>query len=308
MKLDLINGINIQIGGEAGKFNTLPIEVLIKVSESLQKLIQNIAHLELGSSHEIDLSNFKVEFSGFKIGSAIPMFMLTPRIAYTIKDIDDQRKFVNNRFNKLMTIADNGEFNHLKDEYKDGFSRNQIVSSLSDFTNSAGNSPMKFAKFSKTGEIQTVSTIRRIKPKVLKNLLADIKKDELQIEEDYGVAKIKYSTYSDGRRKKKLMDEIRDHDAALSYTTDEIQYMGSVYKLNAHLNCKLEKEDNYYIIENNLLDIVGTGKSIEYAKLSFAEEFDYIYKRYNELKETELTQRTKMARDFINIIVKEIDR
>jgi len=128
------------------------------------------------------------------------------------------------------------------------------------------------------------------------------------MEEEFGVGSIRYRTTKSGRIKKDIVADFKDHDAALSYSTNEIQFMGRVYILNAYLNCKLEKEDNYYVIENSLLDIVGTGKTIEYAKLSFAEEFDFIYSRYNKLTDKELTKKTLLARNFMNLIVKEITK
>jgi len=39
MKIDLQNGAYLQIGGELGKYNSLPIDVLVKVAQHLQELI-----------------------------------------------------------------------------------------------------------------------------------------------------------------------------------------------------------------------------------------------------------------------------
>ncbi len=308
MNLNLNDGINIQIGGEAGKFHTLPIDTLVKISLTLQDLIQGIAKFEIDSSYEIDLSNFKIELSGFRKGSAIAAFLFTPRIKYTISEntVTVQRNHVNERFNELMIIADKGNFNQLKEEYSDSFRRNEIVKRLSDFTNSTGKSPMAFTKIKKTGELEVISNIQKIKPKILKSLLVDIKKVRENFTEDYGVANIKYKISKDGIKKIDIVDDIRDHDAVLSYVADEIQYMGKIYKLHDSLICTLEKEEDYYVIENSILGIVGTGINIEYAKTSFAQEFDYIFNRYNELLEDELTTRIRRAKDFMNMIVKEI--
>ncbi len=307
MKLNLNEGIHIQIGGEIGQFNTLPIEVLVKISENLQKLVKNIAIYELDSVYEIDHSNFNIELSGFNKGSAIPAFILTPRIKFTLADdgVIEQRKFVNERFNYLMNVADRGDYMELRNEYTSLIQRNAIVTSLSEFTNSAGTSPIAFAEITKSGQLRTISNVTRVKPKVLKALVVDVKNED-SIEEGFGVGTIKYYKSPSGKKRRRIVEDFEDSDAALSYSTNEIQFMGRVYELNATLNCRLEKEEDYFIIENNILDIVGTGENIEYAKLNFAEEFDYIFRRYNELNDNELTTRTRIAKDFINLIVKEI--
>lgn len=307
MKLNLIEGIHIQIGGETGKYNTLPVEVLVKLAENLQKLVKSIAKYELDTPYELDFSNFNIELSGFKKGSAVPAFVLTPRVKFTVGEdgVAEQRNFVNKRFNDLMEIADKGDYMKLKYEYKSNLQRNAIVTSLSEFTNSAGKSPIAFAEFSNSGEIKTVGNINRVKPNVLKELVVEIKKEESS-DEGFGVGTIKYFKSSSGKKRKKIVEDFEDKEAVLSYSTNEIQFMGRVYVLNSSINCRIEKEDDYFVIEHSILDIVGTGLNIEYAKLSFAEEFDFIYKRYNELKEEELTSRTKLAKDFINLIVKEI--
>ena len=80
MKVNLSEGLNLRVEGEIGKYNTLPVEYLVKLAQNLQQLIQDIAQHQLEVDGSIDLSNFKVELSGFKIGSAIPEFMFTPRI------------------------------------------------------------------------------------------------------------------------------------------------------------------------------------------------------------------------------------
>ena len=77
MQVDLTKGLNLRVEGEIGKFNTLPIEYLVKLVENLQKFLQDIAKHQLEVDGAIDLNNFKVELSGFKIGSAIPEFIFT---------------------------------------------------------------------------------------------------------------------------------------------------------------------------------------------------------------------------------------
>ncbi|NOY51734.1 MAG: hypothetical protein GXO88_14370 [Chlorobi bacterium] len=309
MQLDLNKGVNLKIEGEAGKYSTLPIDVLIKVAENLQKLVQDIAKYEIDSPYNIDLNNFKIELSGFRHGSAVPAFKFTPRVKFTIdsnQDVVEQRNVVNGRFNRYMEIADNGDYSKLRNECKNNISRNAIVRSLGNFANSTGNSPMSFSKISSEGKVISISKVNKIKPKVIESLITKIEDLEAKSEDKFGVATIKEVTTKTGHKRRKIVDDIMDHDATLSFSFSEIQFMGRQYVLKGDLNCKLQKEEGYYVIENSILDIVGTGDSVEEAKMCFSEEFDYIYKRYNELKEEELTSRTKTARDFINLIISQI--
>lgn len=74
--IDLNKGINLQIQGELGRFNTLPIDALVKIAEHLQTLINSIAVHGVDKGNVIDLSNFKLELSAFRTGSAVPEFKI----------------------------------------------------------------------------------------------------------------------------------------------------------------------------------------------------------------------------------------
>ncbi|MBC6410582.1 MAG: hypothetical protein GDA42_09025 [Ekhidna sp.] len=71
MAIDLQKGISLKIEGELGKFQTLPIESLIKIAESLQELVLSIAKYDLPVNEAINLSNFKLELTDFQKGSAV---------------------------------------------------------------------------------------------------------------------------------------------------------------------------------------------------------------------------------------------
>ncbi|MBC6426959.1 MAG: hypothetical protein GDA51_10955 [Ekhidna sp.] len=71
MAIDLQKGISLKIEGELEKFQTLPIESLIKIAESLQELVLSIAKYDLPVNEAINLSNFKLELTDFQKGSAV---------------------------------------------------------------------------------------------------------------------------------------------------------------------------------------------------------------------------------------------
>ena len=52
-----------------------------------------------------------------------------------------------------------------------------------------------------------------------------------------------------------------------------------------------------------MLDIVGTGQSIDEAEKNFSEEFHFIYQRYNELSDKKLGDRVKRIKTILNSLV-----
>ena len=107
MAIDLQKGISIKIEGELGKFQTLPVESLIKIAESLQELVMSIAKYDLPTDEAIDLNNFKLELADFQKGSAIPSFVLTQRVqAITTSDYQNQREEVAKKLNSLFVLQD----------------------------------------------------------------------------------------------------------------------------------------------------------------------------------------------------------
>ena len=79
------------------------------------------------------------------------------------------------------------------------------------------------------------------------------------------------------------------------------------YVLNYPLRCLFEKEDNYYVINNEQLDIIGTGMIPEDAEINFNEEFDFLYNRLNTLEDSNLSNRLIRIKGIINNIVKEVN-
>jgi hypothetical protein len=56
-----------------------------------------------------------------------------------------------------------------------------------------------------------------------------------------------------------------------------------------------------------MLDIVGTGKTIDEAEINFSEEFDFVYKRYKELPNSKLGDRIKRIKIILDSLVLKIE-
>jgi predicted RNase H-like HicB family nuclease len=308
MKVNLKKGVNLRIEGEIGKYNTLPVEHLVKLAESLQKLIQDIARYQLEGDSAIDLNNFKLELTGFTSGSAIPSFAFTPRLQGIIGgDVYKQQDAVNGHFNNLLAIANTGDYSVLKDELPQASIRNVLVEDLYEFANTFENAPVSIVNIGKGGKIVPVYKVNRFKPAVKEKLLTTIKEKEVSKElVNEAVAKVKVIKKG-GKTTYKQKATFEGKHADTGYASETIVHGQKVFILNCPLRCKLEKEDGYYIIESEMLDIVATGRSIDEAEKNFAEEFNFIYERYNQLKDKDLSTRVKRVKNFLNLLVKKIE-
>ena len=307
MKLSLEKGISMKIEGELGKYNTLPIESLIKIAQTFQKLVQSIAELEIQTEGGIDLENFKVELADFKPGSAIPSFVLTPRIKYTTgDDLDKQRSFVSNRVDKLLSISDFGNYLELKKEYPEAYKRNKIVEDFYNFTSSFGDAPVSFGIKAKGNSFKSTYKLHKFKEPIKNSLMSEIKlakEESIFVSKAVGNIEIKRKN---GKILTKVTSFFEDKHADLSYSTDTIVHNNVVYELYFPIRCKLQKEDDYFLIESEQLDIVGTGKTEDEAEKNFAEEFAYIFKRYNELPENKLSDKIKRIKKVLDAIILKV--
>ena len=306
MQVDLTKGFNLRIEGEIGKFNTLPIEYLVKLAENLQKLLQDIAKHQLEVDGMIDLDNFKVELAGFNIGSAIPEFVFTPRIkGVTSGDVFEQRKFVNNKFDSYLKVANKGDYSEIRQIIPQATTRNIIVEDLYDFATSFGNSPISVVNF-KNGKVIPIYKINKFKSEVKQKLITKISESIESTEEYEAVAKIKV-VRKGGKVTRSTKDIFDTKHGEPGYATEIIVFEKKCYILAFPLRCKIEKEDSYYVIQSEMLDLVGTGKNIEDAEKNFSEEFHFVYQRYNQLSVGKLSDRVKRIKTIINSLVLKIE-
>lgn len=79
------------------------------------------------------------------------------------------------------------------------------------------------------------------------------------------------------------------------------------YFLKYPLRCLFEKEDNYYIIQSEMLGIIGTGLTDNDAENSFAEEFDYLYKRLQSLNADSLTNHNQIIKNILTHCIEKVE-
>jgi len=157
VKIDLSSGAFIEIGGELGKFNSLTIDVLIKLAQDLQELVSTLAKYDLPATESIDLNNFIIELVGFSKGSAVPKFAYSPRTENKSgHNWQAHRNTVNENFEKLVEVSNAGDYSKIIELYPEPIKRNPIVENLYSFVNSCGTAPVSFAAslpFRKRGQL-----------------------------------------------------------------------------------------------------------------------------------------------------------
>lgn len=85
---------------------------------------------------------------------------------------------------------------------------------------------------------------------------------------------------------------------------NKIEHEGTVYELKFPIFYELiQEEDGSYFLFNEQFGIHVYGKTLEEAQVNFAEEFDYIYNRYNDLPDSELTESVITIKKSLNLIV-----
>lgn len=309
MKIDLNSGAYLQISGELGKYNSLPIDSLVKIAQEFQNLIFTIAKIDLPSDNAIDLNNFKIELTGFKKGSAVPQFAYSSRaenksgINWSI-----YRSDVNTKVEKILEIANIGDYSKIVDLYPVPAVRNPIVENLYSFTNSFGNSPAHFVNIDSKNKIVPIFKIHKLKSKVRDSLLGEIKEPLTTPLISEGVGKIKKSKTVGGKSRSTIVTFYPDKDFSIEYAPEVIVFESLKYILRYPLRCQFKKEEDYYFIQSEILGIVGTGRTEKDAMLSFAEEFNFVYNNLNSLNNNELTENNIFIKNNINHIVLKIEK
>ncbi|MDO9341397.1 MAG: hypothetical protein Q7T72_12840, partial [Bacteroidales bacterium] len=144
-------------------------------------------------------------------------------------------------------------------------------------------------------------------PAVKKELIsAIIEIPEIETESDEAVGKIKI-TKRDGKIHRRIMNTYSGNKFSLEYAPVVIVAGTVKYFFKYPLRCLFEKEDNYYIIQSEMLGIIGTGLTEDEAENSFAEEFDFMYNRLNSLEAASLTNHNLLIKNIITQIIEKVE-
>jgi len=269
-----------------------------------------IAKYDLPSNEAINLETFKIELVDFKTGSAIPSFAYTSRVQYkTGYNWEMHRRIVNEKFEKIVEIADSGKYNQLSIVYPEAVKRNPIVEKLYSFVNDFGSAPVSFGNIDeKTQEIIPVFTLTKFKSSVKKELITEIS-DIISPEQetDEAVGKIRITRIGD-KIHRKIIDSYSKSRFSIEYAPVLIISDKTKYYLKYPLRCLFEKEDDYFVIQSEMLGIIGTGFTEDETEKSFADEFDFVYNRFTSLTDELLTNHNQLIKNILNHIVEKVEK
>ncbi|MCF6405425.1 hypothetical protein L3C95_21145 [Chitinophaga filiformis] len=105
----------------------------------------------------------------------------------------------------------------------------------------------------------------------------------------------------------KVIESNKNQPVMSSYSPHVIISEQRTYSLYSPLSSQLSQEDKHFLIENEMLGIVASGRTQAEAEQDFAQEFDFIYQRYNELSDAQMSGRIKRIKTLLNTIVKEVN-
>jgi hypothetical protein len=301
MNFDLEKGISFKIEGELGKYQTLPIDALIKIAETFQNLVLSIAKNDLSSDNSIDYNNFKIELTDFTKSSSVPSFVFTPRIQHTTSDYKEQRNIISSKLVQLFEISDKGDYSKIKDYYPSSNRSNDIIENLYDFTNSFKDSPTTI--FSKDN-LSLNFKVKKFKSEVKKSLLTTVVNLVEDKVEHSAIARLIVTTKGK-KTSNRIQEIISGQGHTIAYSPEIINVSDKQYILKFPLHCSFIKEDDFYVIKNELIDITATGLTVEEVELDFNEEFDFLFTRINEMDDNKLSKRMQDIKLAINLFVKE---
>ncbi|MCC5918146.1 MAG: hypothetical protein JJU02_12575 [Cryomorphaceae bacterium] len=307
MSIDLKKGISLKIEGELGKHQTLSIDKLIEISKSLQELVFSVIRNELEVEKGINLDNFKLELSDFSGGSAIPTFVLPHHKQQSIHPVETQTKDLETKLEEAFQIMHSGNYGQLKEKYPDFIRRNEMVNSIYNLSNSFNNSPVYIGEYDReTNKFKENFKAKKFRTSVKNSLIIKVD-NENSTSEESAFAEIKLITRGNKATRKQITSIISKDNHSLSYSPNEIQINNRHYIFNFPLRCLYKFEDNVHFIQNEMLDLIGTGDNENDAENSFKEEFDYLYNRLQDLEKNQLTKRMNKIKAAFEFIIKSVD-
>lgn len=147
-----------------------------------------------------------------------------------------------------------------------------------------------------------------MKREVRDRLISQINNEEAEYIEQESLARVSYKSRSGKQAKSGIIVELYDFDkTTIAFSPDVIVFEDRTYILKYPLRCRFEKEDGHFVIESEQLDILAIGKTKDEVEKNFNEEFDYLYKRLNELEDNKLSMHFKRVKVLLNNFVKEIE-
>ena len=252
----------------------------------LQKIIKAL-------NEDLEPKIVATQYSSFAVAIGSNIHTAPPD---SLIDIDWKQKLFNDFKEDVVELDyDNQQkVNSLLEKYDEN-TRIAIYKPLIDLYNSK-----KIAIAITDHQFKEVKPLKAVKTKYSELIL---KKTSKPPSETYiRLAQVEFSLNSK-TSKHKLLDIFEQTIQAPVFATEKIIWDGREYKLKNKLFAEYSRDSENHLLENNDLGIFVHGESLLEAEQLFYEEFDFIYQRYNSLKEEELTADVLFIRNYLNKLV-----
>lgn len=304
-QINLDTELLLRIGGENDE-HVVSWDILKNVGDKLEALIQIIAKYSNSTGSVPNLNNFKLDFSGFYNGSAIPAFKLNSHPSLSLFNEDNVKQAVISDFSKIMSRVDKGDYQAIVDDYNQTLAKNEVIKKIYDFTNSAGDTPVTIVKRDNENFFKIYS-VRRLNKEILDKLIVhETGSIQNEREESTAVAKMVIIKDELGKISKKPSEIYNDKEAILSLKLDDISYLNRTYFFKFPILFQFYSEGQGTIIENEQLDLYASGKSMSDAKIDLYSQFNNSYIRFNELQDEQLNPKLLQVKQYLNSIVKAV--
>lgn len=295
----------LSVDGHEEKKHTLSWEILKKIGDNTQTLISKLAKY---SVEENALTSVKLIFTGFLPGSAIPRW----KVEETIELFPTKAAYniLNQDFGFVISCLDDGNFQAIADRYNEPSVKNEIVDAVYNFSNSAGTKPFCVVKGTVERGFKPLAKLRRISIAQKNILIVSESKDkaDFKTEEVEGVGKVLLKISNTGRKTKKVSELYTQKEAVLSLKFDSIEVNDRIYVLRNEIffSFSEDKKQHHVTIENPALDIYAYGANMKEAEQDMYEQFDYTYRRLNDIQDEKLSNHLLSAKRYINLLVETI--
>lgn len=310
--VDLKKELLIRVAGENEKNHTLSWDVLKAIGDSTQRLINTLAKSSVDAT--IEPEYIKLVFVGFFPGSTVPAWRLKdePHLLFPVKD---SIQALNNDFDFVVRSINEGNFQKIADKYNEPVIKNEVIDAVYSFSNSAGTKPIAIVKRinTKTKEVKfrQLARVRNMTLDQKRILVANPTLNTIAKINDSSeaVGKFLISKSPKGRLSAKKLQLYTQKEAVLSLRFDSIETDLVIYELKGDLTFRITNDKNRsFSIENKLLDIYAQGETIKEAEQDMFDQFDFTFKRLNEVEDNKLSSHLLDAKKYINLIVDKIKK
>jgi hypothetical protein len=311
-KANIIDGIHIRIGGNAGRTNGLSWNLLEDLGYYLQELIKDLAKYSLQYEESPIIKDFDIELFDFTPGSAVPAFRLVSgqpsqtTLASSRINVDP-KIIVANTFDSLLSAANEGDYDSFFKNYTLEEVSWEIAEDFYKFTTSVGNSPMSIVKplviqnQNTKMDYEPVYDVKKFnKQQITQYLKPKVKIEKGEPEELLGLIR------KSGKRNK-IVELYEGKDVVLSFAPLHIVTLKRTFNLHSPLQCEIKKDEDHFIIKNDMLDLYATGDTIDAAEFDFYNEFSESYDWFQSKQDSELSGRLQRAKIMMMNFIDSIE-